>query len=129
MVATVRLPVSHGAMLRSIWRFPPRQPRDPKHRAFTGRGGDFNAVSEQGCQAVNDSQSDPEALDGSVGLLVASVKLAEDLTELIRRDADAGVPDLDADRRSAASAPDQHPSPLGVPDRVGNQVPQDSFQE
>src|SRR3954462_2568711 len=119
MVATVRLPVSHGAMLRSIWRFPPRQPRDPKHRAFAGRGGDFNAVSEKGRQAINDSQPNAKALNGSVGLLVAPVKLAEDLAELIRRDADAGIPDLDADRRSAASASDQHPSPFRVPDGVG----------
>src|SRR3954471_12566894 len=86
---TVRLSIFRGAMLRSVWTFQPRQPRDPEHRPSAGLGGDFNAVSEEGCQAVHDSQSDPKALDGPVALLVASVKLAEDVAELARRNADA----------------------------------------
>ena len=51
-------------------------------------------MSKQARQAIHDSEADPKALNGPVGLFVAPVKLTEDLTELIRRYADAGIPDL-----------------------------------
>jgi hypothetical protein len=40
-------------------------------------------VSEKGRQAIHDSQPNAKALDGPMGLLVASVKLSEDLAELV----------------------------------------------
>jgi hypothetical protein len=102
---------------------------DPEHDSFTRLGRDFDAAPEKGRQALDDGQADAESLDGPVCLLVASVKLSEVLAELIRRDADAGVPNLDISRRSLAPTADQHAAPFRIPDRVGNQVPQYLFQE
>ena len=70
----------------------------------------------------NDRQAEPKSLAG-IALGVADlIELLEQEGEMSIVDADAAVPNFDADLIGAVAGTDDHSTPITVADGVGNQV-------
>ena len=79
-------------------------------------------MAQQIAQALDDRQAQAEAAAAFARGIVDLMIFLEDRLQLRFRDADAGVPDLDAQLSAAAAAAEQHLAALGVFQRVGEQV-------
>ena len=76
---------------------------------------------EHAADALDDRQAEPQP-PGDPGALVEPSELLEHGAPPIGRNAEAGVPDFDAQPFRVPPAADQHLAAHGVLDRVGHQV-------
>src|SRR5208283_6145797 len=79
---------------------------------------------EHATEALDDRQAETQAL-GDPGALVEPLEFLEHHALSIRRDAEAGVPDLDAEPIRPAPASDEDGPTHGVLDGVGHEVLQE----
>ena len=79
-------------------------------------------MAEKLAQALDDRQPQPQAAAALAGGVVELMVFLEDRLQLGGRNADSGVPDLDAQLSPAAPASDQHFAALGVFEGVRKQV-------
>src|SRR6185437_5968679 len=56
-------------------------------------------------------------------------EFTENVLALILGDADAGIPNLDAQGVAAPTAADQHAAAVGIADRVGDEIEEDAAQQ
>jgi hypothetical protein len=75
-------------------------------------------VPQQISNASDDRQTETKALPSIARLIAHLVELLEDVVELIGRDADAGILDLDAKTILNPVADDSDVSMFGIPHRV-----------
>src|SRR5262245_49277609 len=80
---------------------------DEEARAARYRGADLDAVSEQLHRPPDHEQADAEAIAAG---RVEALKRLEDVWQVLRRDADAGVVDVDPHVASRPAASDQNAS-------------------
>ena len=102
---------------------------DGKDGALAHGRLDRDRVTEKTAEAIDDGK--PEAETGApVAIRLAQpIELAEYLVVLIGRNADAGVPHLDAQLIAALAAADQHAAAARIAQRVLNQVENDLLQQ
>lgn len=86
-------------------------------------------MAEEFGKTANDGQTEAEALAAITLGIADLVELVEDLFGLLRRDADAGVPYLDAPMLPVPPHPDQDAAGLGIADGVVDQVAQYPFEQ
>ena len=79
-------------------------------------------------EAAHDRQAEPEAAVLGADR-PAALKFLADRLAAIRRDARAGVADLDAQQIAALAAPDQHAAAARVAQRIVDEVLQDAAQQ
>src|SRR6202035_4119948 len=86
-------------------------------------------MTEQAAEAIDDGK--PEAETGApVAIWFAqAIELAEYLVVLVGRNADAGVPHLDAQLIAALAAADQHAAAARIAQRIVNQVENNLLQQ
>ncbi|MDT4827793.1 hypothetical protein FQZ97_611520 [compost metagenome] len=103
--------------------------RHREHRAPAHARAQRQRMAQQRGRAAHDGQAQAQPL-GAVALGVAElVELPEHLLLFGRRNADAGVPHLDAQRVGArAAAADEHAAARRVADRVLHQVAQHAVE-
>ena len=87
-------------------------------------------VAEQFAQALDDRQAHAEALAAVAFGVGNLIELGEDLGQLVLADADAGVPDLEADAAAPAPRRDQHAGArAAVAQAVLDQVAEDPLEQ
>src|SRR6201981_415127 len=115
----------------ALWPDVPRPPRrrvsterylDGKDRALTGTGTDIDSVAQQVCQALDDGETEAEALAALARRIVELMELLEDRLKLLFGNADPGIPDLDAQLVAAPPTTEQDLALIGVFHRVREQV-------
>ncbi len=116
--------LARAAALPRAWvthrlgRARPRSRRPSPCRGASGRGRGGRAVA----QALHDRQPEAEAAAAFARRIVELMVFLEDRLKFVVGDADAGVPDLDAQHVAVPAAAQQHLALLGVFQRVGQQV-------
>ncbi len=78
----------------------------------------MHGMAQQGRQPLNDGQSESEAKTAFAGGIAELVIFAEYCPKILLGDADAGIPDLDAQHSPAATASKQYLAILSVFQRV-----------
>src|ERR1700722_11251888 len=96
--------IEHGT---SGWRFLTDRRLNRKHRSFARAGPDVDGMPQQIGKTLYDRETEADALAALASRVVELMEFLEDRRKLIRRNADTGVPHLDAQRVAAAPAPDQ----------------------
>ena len=86
-------------------------------------------MTQQPGKLLDDIQADAGTAAGAVVRSIDLIEFLEDVAEMLRRDPDAGIPDLDPQRLATAPGAKQDPAGTGVPDRVGQQVAENPFQQ
>ena len=82
---------------------------DEEHRALARAGAQADGMLEHPPQTLDDRQAQPKAARHPRAL-VEPLELGEHRALMLGRDAEAGVPDLDARGAGHAAAADQHPA-------------------
>src|SRR5205085_3952939 len=100
-----------------------------KDRALARTRPNVDRVPQQFCQTLHDREAEADALAALAGRIVELMKLLEDRRKLLGRDANAGIPDLDAQFVAAPPATEQNLAFAGVLDRVGEQVAHHLFEQ
>src|SRR3546814_499093 len=80
-------------------------------------------------QAPDDGQTESGAAASLARRIVELMELLEDPPALLLRDADPGIPDLDAQLAVAAPAPEQDAPFRRIADRVGQQVAENALEQ
>src|SRR5215203_3509916 len=87
-------------------------------------------MTQQPTNALDDRQAETESGTAVFGLgTLAAIKLFEDAIELALFYARPGVPDFQTDQSIARTGREQHPAPLCVADRIGQQIANHSLQQ
>ena len=71
-------------------------------------------MAQQVCQALDDGETETETLAALACRIVELMELLEDRLKLIFRNAEPGVPHLDAQRAAATPAAEQNLALIGV---------------
>ncbi len=79
-------------------------------------------MAQQVYQALHDGETEAEATVVLAGRIIELMKFLEDRVKLLRGDAGAGVPNLDAQLVTTSPAAEQDLAPLGVFHRVREQI-------
>src|SRR4029077_20333526 len=85
---------------------------------------DTDGVAQQVADALHDRQTEPETATAFARGVVELMKLLEDRGQLARWNADARVPNLDAEIVAAPAAAEQNLAPRGVFHGVRQQIAQ-----
>lgn len=101
---------------------------DAEARALTKLRFQIDRMFEETAQPIDDGKTKPETAGVLIGYFKA-VELAENLLMLVVRDADARVPDLDAQPIRPPAAADQHAAGRRIADCVRYEVEHDPLQE
>ena len=100
-----------------------------EHAATPGRRLQRQRMPECACQSIDNGQAQTEPL-AAIPLGVAElVKFAKHLALLRRFNAESGVPDLQHRMITPPAASHQQATPVGVANRVGDQVAQHQFNQ
>ena len=78
----------------------------------------MDRMAKQGRQALNDGQPETEAETAFAGGIAELMIFVEDCLKILLGNADAGIPNLDAQHSAAATAAKQYLAALGVFQRV-----------
>src|SRR5262245_65942650 len=84
---------------------------------------------EQTGESLDDRESEPESFPGASRIGLDAVELPETPAPPPGRDAAPRVGHLEADLAAATPAPDDDPSPVGVADRIGDEILHDARQQ
>src|SRR3984957_8375903 len=110
------------ARLRAGLKGRPSERRgDEEHRPLARAGAQPYGMLKHPSQTLDDRQAKPKAARHACAL-VEPLELSEDRALMLGRNAEAGIPDLDADRAGNSAATDQHPAAQRIFERVRNQV-------
>ena len=84
---------------------------------------------EQRSEATDDREAESHSGARSAAARLAHlVELLENARLQRKRDSDAGVDDVDGDLRAAAAGADQDASPVGIANRVGDEIAHDALE-
>src|SRR6202453_4440947 len=87
---------------------------DREYRALSVQRAHADRMAKQFAQTLDDGQPQAEATTSLAGGVVHLVILLEDSLQLRLRDADPGVPDLNAQIVQSTTAPDEHFAAMGI---------------
>src|SRR6185437_10123382 len=96
--------------------------RDGKDRALAGLRADMHRMAKQGRQTLHDGETEPEAETALPRGIAELMIFAEDCLKILFRNADAGIPNLDAQLPPLSTAAKQHLSPLCIFQRVRQEI-------
>ena len=102
---------------------------DAEDRARAQSGANVDLVSEQIGKALHNGKTETEALASFPSRIVELMEFLEDRLKLQFRDAGAGIPDLDAEHVTAASAAEEEPAVGRVLDRVRQEIADDLLEK
>ena len=117
VVRRARLRISRRSV--AAWR---QRDLDREDRPLSLQRAHPNRMAEKFAQALDDREAQAQTLAPLAGGVVHLMVFFEDRLQFRLRDADPGVPDLDAQFALASAAPDEHPAALGIFQRVRDQI-------
>ena len=99
-----------------------------EHRSLAGHGPYFHRVAKKLCETLYDVQPQPQT--GPAGVRpVYPIELLENGVELVRRNADAGIPHLDPQRVAPMPAPYENLTMIGILDSVRQQIAEHACEQ
>ena len=100
---------------RPPWRRVSSERRlDGEDRALARTGTDIDSVAQQVCQALDDGETEAEALAALPSRIIELMELLKNRLKLFFGNADPGIPDLDAQLVAAPPAAEQDLTLIGV---------------
>src|ERR1700760_2766559 len=105
-------------LLRCGDRQPNAEDRTHAHRRFCRQ-----PIAEQLRCPPDDREAEAEPLTSRPTGVIQLIELLEYRRQFFRRNADAGIADMDGDKSSVLSAVDVYASSLAIANRIGHQIP------
>ena len=102
---------------------------DGKDRALAWAGTDIDSVAQQLCQALHDGKTEAKALAALTRWIFELMELLENRLKLLFRNADSGIPNLDAQLVAAPPTAEQDLALIGIFDRVREQIADHLFEQ